>query len=117
MTWISHWGLATTDRRRASRRRPKARNSRRNGEHIADQVANSAITGPPVLISAAGLGYRPPKMSGCARHMGNVDRIEQSASFWRRVESAIETVLLVPPVGERRTRPEKFASMCGIMTG
>ncbi len=51
----------TIDRRRASRRRPRAGNSHRNGEHIADQAANSAITGSQVLISAAGRGYRPPR--------------------------------------------------------
>lgn len=51
----------------------KSTDSYRNGEHIADQVANGAITGPPVLISAASRGYRPPKMSGCVVYMGNVD--------------------------------------------
>jgi len=52
---------------------PRAWNSLCNGEHITNQLANSAITGSPVLIAAGNRDYRSPEMSGSAGHRENGD--------------------------------------------
>ena len=62
----------TVGRGTASGCRLGGRNSRRNGEHIAGHMANSAIMRPQALIVAGNRAYRSPKMPGCAEHMGNV---------------------------------------------